>query len=73
MSPVNSPVTLIAEDLLLLLLDDHDLGERQLDQDGAAERDLELVGLGLPRLVVEQQEQEILCDQRHRADGTTRD
>ena len=38
----------------------------EVDQHGAAERDLELLGLRLARLVVEQEEQQVLCDQRHR-------
>jgi hypothetical protein len=29
--------------------------------------------LRLARPVVEQQEEQVLCDQRHRPDGTTRD
>ena len=32
--------------------------------------ELELAGLGLAGLVVEQKQQQVLCDQRHRADGT---
>ena len=45
----------------------------EVDQHGTSQRDLEVRGLRLARPVVEQEEEQVLCDQRHRADGTTRD
>ena len=41
--------------------------------DSASQGEVQVAGVRLARLVVQQEEQQVLCDQRHRADGTTRD